>query len=67
MVFTLAGDKLEMGWGKMSLGWSFWGADRSHGLCAPFLLLSFPRKVRNGNFVRVCDGKLIPKKLSISG
>ena len=26
----------EMVWGTMSWGWAGWGAERAHGLCAPF-------------------------------
>ena len=61
------GDNLEMGWGAMSLGWSGWGADCDHGICAPLPLLSCPRKFRNGNRERGCKGKLIQKKSSLCG
>ena len=50
----------------MSLGWVCWGAERAHELCALFLLLSHPRKARNGNCERGCEGKLIPKKSCLS-
>ena len=36
MKLILAGDKWDMGWGAMSLGWARWGAERAHGLCMTF-------------------------------
>ena len=48
-------------WGTMLRGWAGWGAEHTHGLCAPFPLFCFPapRKVRNGNCEWECEGKLI--------
>ena len=66
VVFTLAGDKWEVGGG----GGTGWGAERAHGNCAPPPLLfctSCLRKVRNLNFEQGCKGQLIPKKSSLSG
>ena len=60
-------DKWEMGWDEMSLVWAGQVAERAHGLCAPFPLLPFLRKVRNGTCEWGWDGNLIMKKSSISG
>ena len=50
------------------------GVDRlGSGACSwalrafSLVMLSCPRKVRNGNCERGCEGKLIPKKLGLSG
>ena len=41
---TLAGDKWDMGWGAMSLGWAGWGVERAHGICMPSPLFCFPAR-----------------------
>ena len=45
---TLAVDKWDMVWGAMSWGWAGWGAERAHGICAPFHLFRCENG-RNGN------------------
>ena len=45
---TLALDKWEMVWGATSWGCAGWGAERAHGICAPFPLFFFENG-RNGN------------------
>ena len=67
MDITLDMDKWEMGWVWIYLGLAGRGAERAHGLCALFPLLSCQQKVRNGNCERGCEGRLIPKKSSLSG
>ena len=67
---SLAVDKWEMGWGTMYLGWADWGAERTHGICAPLPLFCFPaclRKDINRNCDQGYEGKLVPKKSSLSG
>ena len=34
------------GGGSMSREWAGWGAERTHGLCVYFPLMSFPQKFR---------------------
>ena len=70
MELTLAVDKYSMGCVAMSLGWPVWVAELFHGLCVPFPLVFFPgfqQKMRNCNCEKGREGKLILKKLSISG
>ena len=62
---TFAVYKWEIGWGAISLGWSGWVADYDHGICTLFPLFPCPRKVINVNCGQGCEGKLIPKKLSL--
>ena len=54
----------------MHLRWDGWGAERSHGICAPLPLFycpSFPRKVINGNCAQGYEGKSITNNPSLSG
>ena len=54
MELNLAVDQCDIVWGTISWGWAGWGAERAHGICAPFPLFCFPdfsRKVINCN----CD------------
>ena len=68
---TLALDKWEMVWGAMSWGWAGWGAERAHGICAPFPLFCCENG-RNGNCeivsgdaresrVEVVEGGVVPR------
>ena len=60
LALTLEGGKWEVGRGVISRRWSGWGEERADGRCAfPLVLLSYPRKVRNGNCERRCEVKLI--------
>ena len=61
LALTLAGDKLEVGWGAMPQGWAGCRVDRTCRICAPFILFCFPtpQKVRNGNCERGCEVKSI--------
>ena len=45
---TLAVDNWDIVCGAMSWGWAGWGAERAHGICAPFPLFFFENG-RNGN------------------
>ena len=39
---TLTVDKCQMGSGDIYLGWEGWGADCTHGICAPLPLFFCP-------------------------
>ena len=67
LYITLAVDKWEVYGGVLSQGWAGWGVESAHGICVPFPLLSLLQKVINGNCDCGCNGKLIPKKSSLSG
>ena len=41
---TFAGDKWEMGWGTMYLGWAGWLAESAHGICTHFPFFCCPAR-----------------------